>query len=95
MENSTAQHPESISGKELRAILKAWGYNQSDFCRHLGKYNNYFTDVLLPSKQIPYKLIDAVKNFIGQENFEIALEEIKKIRQKPIQERKFRGFPTV
>ena len=66
-----------ITGSQMKSILRLCGKNSVDFARFLEKSDNYVRQSLgyLPTP-IPFTYYDALKVFVGEENFYCALRDL-------------------
>lgn len=80
-----------ITLSELKDILKYCGYKYKEFTDYIGKSKGFLDNCLSLHHHIPFRYYDALRKYVGAENFDITLNQIRERREaciKKIEERR-------
>ena len=71
-----------LSGHDLKNVLKICGHTVKDFTNEVDKSYDWVRNTLGKMLVIPYKYYDLLVDFVSEDNFNLAIEQIEEKRQK-------------
>lgn len=71
-----------LSGYDLKQVLKICGYSLKDFTNEIDKSYTWTRNTLGKMLVIPFKYFDNLIDFVSEDNFNLAIEQIEEKRQK-------------
>lgn len=71
-----------LSGYDLKKILRICGHTLKDFSEELDKSYTWTRNTLGKMEIIPYKYFDKLIDYVSEDNFNLAIEQIEVLREK-------------